>query len=474
MPALDAWQIPNKGAYPEPRGYCSGSATTAMWYFLEQYRAAGASHLFGLYDNNGGTRTPGFWKDDAHAIRLAATVQARTDWNSLASSFFWRQAWIAGALAYDAFRYAMAVTREPQLVFVHSPSSNHAMIVYKVDPGHLWISDPNFPGEARSTAFDWKTKTLAPYVGKETWPTLMYAAKSAIVPWSDLATAWGEFEDGTIGNDVFPKVEFSVDLLDFNTEPLVNGYETDQESIMIAKDVPGQMTIYRGTEKLPEGLIPLAIGDNEIGILVEAFINNRRKWTQFKRFTIVRTPAPSPSPSGPASGSWDLVSGPDQIGETQPLSGIGWSIKGDPGELPIEPDPGGLQSTVSSPKEDFTVKLGWLAPDTLLPGEPLDIGAEVRVVKKPKDCTKQPDPACDFSVEIDAGLLVMWPPKNPQQGPQAIASANGRGQIWHATTPQIVPEYDRDYGATMVLQVGIQHADAQRWYQYVYEWSGPR
>ena len=309
VPALDAWQIPNRGAYPVPDGYCSGAATTAMWYFLEQHRAAGASHLFGLYDNNGSTKTPPFWEDDAHAIRLAATVQAKTDWDSLAASFFWRQAWIAGALAYDAFRYAMAVTGEPQLVFVKRPGAAHAMIVYKVDPGHLWIADPNFPGEARSTTFDWETRTLAPYVGTGTWPTLMYAAKSAIVPWSDLATAWGEFEDGTIGNDIFPKVEFFVlhPGEDPDQEPLVSGYETDQASITLrgSSAVDTTMTIYRGDQLTVSGgvgddtIVPLAVGENEIGILSEApNISSPAawyEWAQFKRFTIVRVgPAPSP------------------------------------------------------------------------------------------------------------------------------------------------------------------------------------
>ena len=68
VPALDAWQIPNPGAYVEPDGYCSGDAVSAMWYFLEQHRAAGAAHLYGVFDNNGGTKTPALWQDDAHAI----------------------------------------------------------------------------------------------------------------------------------------------------------------------------------------------------------------------------------------------------------------------------------------------------------------------------------------------------------------------------------------------------------------------
>lgn len=37
-----------------------------------------------------------------------------------------------------------------------------------------------------------------------------------------------------------------------------------------------------------------------------------------------------------------------------------------------------------------------------------------------------------------------------------------------------VPDYDPMYGPTMLLQVGIQHAGANIWYQDVCEWSGSR
>jgi len=74
-----------------------------------RHRAAGAAHLYVAYSiTTAGPRTPALWQDDAHAIRLAATVQKNTDWNSFASNFFWRNQSLAGALAYDAFRYAIA------------------------------------------------------------------------------------------------------------------------------------------------------------------------------------------------------------------------------------------------------------------------------------------------------------------------------------------------------------------------------
>jgi hypothetical protein len=472
VPSLDAWQIPNYGAYPESRGYCSGSALTAMWYFLEQRRGVGASHLFGLYDNNGGTSTPGLWEDDANAIRLATTIQHKTDWNSLAARFYWKQEWIAGSLAYNAFRYTMAVTGEPQLVFADSAAGWHAMVVYRVDADRLWISDPNFPGEARSTIYDRATETIAPYVGSSVYTKILYAGKSAIAPWSDLAASWGAFTDGTIGDDVFPEVAFSIlTPATGRMDDLTSGYETDQSTIKIGggANVPQSWTtLYKGTTVIGGDAmgswitVPLAQGDNAIGIYATAKVGGEDKWLQFKRFTIVRV-APSPSPD--LGGTWRMVSGPDQIQETAPLSEIGWTTDGGPGSI---------QSTVSSTKEDFTVNFTWSAPSELVPGNLLDVGATIGVIKQPYDCEKDYDSVCDLAAELYAGLLVMTPPPDPQQGPQVITSANARGQRWQTTTPETVPDYDPMYGPSMVLQVGIQHSDASIWWQYVYEWSGAR
>ena len=321
VPSLDAWQIPNYGAYPRPSGYCSGASTSAMWYFLEQHRAAGAAHLSGLFDNNGGTSTPDLRQDDAHAIRLATTVQKNTDWNSFAANFFWRNQSLAGALAYDAFRYAIAVTGEPQLIFVKGPTGSHAMIVYKVDATHLWIADPNFHGDPRSADYDAATGTLSAYVDSDTYPILMYAAKSAIVPWPELAADWAQFEAGTIGNDSFPSVDFSVRTKPGDArsdEPLVSGYQTDANKITIVFRSAAKKAIlngYVGDEELggvaysglpgqtsTEVSWYLSEGDNDLGLLMQAppVIPGPDKWVGFWRFNVTRlaaSPSPSPTPA---------------------------------------------------------------------------------------------------------------------------------------------------------------------------------
>ena len=475
VPSADAWQIRNLGSYIAPGGYCSGASTTAMWYFLTQQRARGAAHIYGTYDNNGSDPTPNFYEDDSLAIRLASTVQKQTDWHSLAARFFWRQEWIAGSLAYDAFRYTMAVTGEPQLIFVGAENGDwHAMIVYKVDSTHLWIADPNFHGEARAIDYNRATQTLSPYAGSETFVKFLYAAKSAITPWADIASAWSALTEGTIGDGLFPAVDFKLEHNARGTggEPLVSGAQTDQASVWVSADTVNpttKVTVFSGTTSLGSNgggwpiSVPLKVGDNVIGILVTASptLAIGEKWVQFKRFTITRL-APSPSPS-PVGGAWNLVSGPDQIGETAPASKLSWSLEGGAGSL---------TGNVSTKAEEFNTQLAWSAPEALVPGDPLQIEARVTRVKLPADCQNSYDSACDLAAEIDAGLLVTSPPDSPQQGPVAIASLNGRGASWNATTLPSVPAHDPASGDTMVLQVGAIVADGQRWFQYVYKWSG--
>jgi hypothetical protein len=318
LPALDGWQIPNPGSFIGPAGYCSGASTSAMWYFLERSRAAGAAPLYGHFDNNGGGKTPALWEDDADAIRLASVVQADTDWDSLAASFFWKQEWISGDLAYDAFRYTIAVTGEPQLVFVSRPGGAHAMIVYGTDANNLLISDPNFPGDMRSVTYNRNTKTLSPYVGSFTYPTILYAAKSAIVPWGEMAADWAKFDAGTIGDGRFPAVEFQVQADPGDPTsliPLVSGYETDQSSITVAITNPttSNLTVYGylGDQKnASPTTFSLEIGDNDVGFLTEGVPDGGggAEWADFQRFTITRLEAlPTPTPSPAAEGDQSVT-----------------------------------------------------------------------------------------------------------------------------------------------------------------------
>jgi len=114
---------------------------------------------------------------------------------------------------------------------------------------HLWIADPNIPGDPRPADYDPASKTLSPYVGTDTFPILTYAAKSAIAPWPELAADWAQFEAGTIGNDIFPTVDFSVRTKPDDArsdEPLVSGYQTDAAGITIVfrSDVDGTIVTH--------------------------------------------------------------------------------------------------------------------------------------------------------------------------------------------------------------------------------------
>jgi len=111
-PGVDDWQFDNVGSYISPSGHCWGQSLTAMWYYCEKY-LNGASHLYGLYDNNGGKKTPDFWRDDSLGYRLASTVQEDEQANNalIRLGEYISQ---SDELAYKAFAYSILLTGEPQ------------------------------------------------------------------------------------------------------------------------------------------------------------------------------------------------------------------------------------------------------------------------------------------------------------------------------------------------------------------------
>ena len=370
-PGVDDWQFTNYGSYVAKGGHCAGQALTEAWYYIERRLKAGAAPLHGLFDNNGGEPTPSMWQDDSHGYRLASVAQRQINdtWNSNAVYMFlrgWRVSHF-DALQYDAFRYAMAVTGEPQLVNLWDAQNGngHTMLVWLVTPRGLYVADPNYPAGLAATRvipFDSNSGKFGTYSsganalaiaqGSEvSYTEFVYMAKTAFVDWPGLAADWAAFDAGTIGNGVFP----SYKIMAFDEEhrvwnELTDGYATDGPELAVYIAGPGNVeftgaTAYRGMTTIGSGggsrqlrngsfYISLIPGDNDVGFSVvfsqQGWVrtvssNQVRDWlyVDFARMHITLGSAPS-STAAPG-GRWVLTS-------TEPAGGPSASSYEKPGE----------------------------------------------------------------------------------------------------------------------------------------------
>jgi hypothetical protein len=293
-PGVDDWQFTNYGSYIKPNGHCSGQSVSAMYHYIERHKKGGASSLFGLYDNNGAEPTTDLWLDDSDGYRLASMVQHDTDWSSMANKLFINSQGLADWMHRAALRYAIAVTGEPQELFIYSSdrSSGHAIIAYRVTPSFIQVADPNFPGKHRAIRWDESTQDLRPYSsganagdiaqnGVTVYTQILYAAKSASVDWQKVAQRWAEFDAGTIGDGVFPSPVLEAQNAAGDWLPLVDGYQASSQQLTVRLRDPSavdnvMLQVFRGLESTPAAsakntgheakvTIDLEDGDNPLG-----------------------------------------------------------------------------------------------------------------------------------------------------------------------------------------------------------------
>jgi hypothetical protein len=343
-PGVDDWQFPNYGSYIAPKGHCEGQALSAIWYYNTQRRGAGASALYGLYDNNGAVeKTPAFWKDDSQGYRLASAVQASAKANRFTNNFFRNlgNAATNKQLIRDAFRLAIALSGQPQLIDIWNAANTrgHAMIVYRVSPQRIYVADPNFPRALRTIAFNEATGELAPYSSGDSVASIVSGnaiayTRFAYVPAESsagsaaIASNWADMEANTAGNAVFPGIELFVSTeTDAAGEqvwdPLPNGYTspTDTIDIGLGELTDGSvstMWIYPiGTTTAigpwsPTQTVKLNPGDNQLGLLVYGKKDGKWSYVDFVRITVTSAPAPSAEPSSqapdPGGAAWVLTS----------------------------------------------------------------------------------------------------------------------------------------------------------------------
>ncbi len=338
-PGIDDWQFPNAGSYISSGGHCEGQSTSAMWYYCTQPDGKDMC-LYGRYDNNGNTpATPALWQDDSLGYRFCSVVQEEDRafkdttfedfWDNL-GGVGWKQVnngWqrydvpgIGDEATYNLFAYSILATGEPQEVIIRSKAGGgHSMIVYKIVGNALYIADPNYPGNTdRKIIFYADDGKFKPYnsgankkdidAGKgKAYEIIMYAAKSAVVPWNKIAQRWGEFKAATIGNTKFPGYDLNVFDDKGNKTPLTDGFITDKKNLKVGVFSPvlGNNNIgiiaYRDGVKLPgdnNGAIELNPGNNLMGYYVLGKINNDWEYIDFKYYNVkyegeCKTPPPA-------------------------------------------------------------------------------------------------------------------------------------------------------------------------------------
>ena len=348
----DNWQFVNNGTYPEDSGICAGMSLTSMWYFLERKGSEG--ELWNRWDDDGRQDTPSFTNDDAFALRWATKVQRAVDWSSLTrkiSKAIARQGY--ERLQYDAFRYAMYVTGEPQYMTLNDASggSGHAMVVYAQTPGSLWIADPNYPRDLRQIRFDETAGEFSTYssgtdaeaieAGVDVaYERFALVAKTALIPWDTIADLYQQMPAGIVGAGVFPPYQLAVRTQQpdgsWLSQPLQNGFLTSLPTLTLGVNptFDAAINVYKGTSETAFGTfranavtgwgaVPLPLlGANEIGIEIVGGPSSAAPgaWVDFRRFTVYRgepvttttaPPATAPPPTTPPATAppqtWDCT-----------------------------------------------------------------------------------------------------------------------------------------------------------------------
>lgn len=243
--------------------------------------------------------------DDSYGYRFASVVWKEMDWASLGRSL--TEDFIANVDAdtWRLFAYSMQLTHQPQMTEIWDTSpggGGHAMIVYGIFGGNLYVADPNFPGNT-TRMIEFADDTFTAYnsadnaddiaAGKFTlFDRITYVAKDSLSEWSQIAKHWAEVKNGTIGNDVFPTYRI-VRVDDTGaTIDLTDGFVSQSAQIELDVDISGptgRLTVYRdGVEIASDanGNYTLNKGNNLLGCYVEAMVGTEWNYLDFKYFNV--------------------------------------------------------------------------------------------------------------------------------------------------------------------------------------------
>lgn len=336
-PGIDDWQFTNYGSYIAPGGHCAGQSMGALWYFYEQPDGANLT-LYGRYDNNGDQPpTSGLWQDDSLGYRFSSVLQKSSDWDGLARKFTKQIVTLYDTNTWRLFAYSMLLTGQPQMTEIWNTTigGGHAMVVYRIFQGKLYVSDPNYPADT-GRGIEYSNGKFTPYNSGanatdiangngKAYDLIAYLAVTAVIDWDNIGTHWTELKGKTIGNNYFPSYKI-IYIDDKNqSHDLVDGYESSKKLIYItstSNDATTTISIYRDGNWLSfdaAGNIELNPGNNRLGIYIQGSVNGNWQYIDFK-YINVKFSAPVITSISPDSG---------KVGDTVTITGTGFGATQD-------------------------------------------------------------------------------------------------------------------------------------------------
>jgi len=335
VPGIDDWGFANAGSEAADGGFCAGQSASMAYYYYER-KLNGAETLHEAYDNNHEVLvTRDLDYDDSLGIRLASQLQKEGNWEGYYYDYLYeyvlKDKYVSDTMLFFSFAYALKLTGDPQLmaIFVRDVNNNiiklkagHAIIIYKIENGLLYVSDPNFPGN-RTLTIPYDGKVLGPYVSKTSAnePDMLYnsfslAAKSALFDWNSVGEMFTNIDkskkESTIGDNIFSPIAFTIDV-DYDEKGRVSLSEPEvvvledaakgriREAYRTTRGIPvdwmtkdyivldtaigldrGYITVYSGTKIILESrinttakliYIPVTKGVNDIGLHYEKLLD---------------------------------------------------------------------------------------------------------------------------------------------------------------------------------------------------------
>lgn len=281
-PGVDDWEFPNRGSYLSPNGFCGGSTITAMHHHYAFKSSKGS--LFELYDE-----IEDAWEDSGRGIRLASVVQEAVDWDAYTKHIL-RSSMVPVGGEYSlpyiqavSLATAIQLTGLPQLVGIHTHTwgAGHALVAYGFRDGVFLVADPNAPGENREIRWGGSH-----WVWGDEWEPFSFSARldgpvhiytrvvpvgvSTLVDIKALEGYWQQFDDGTIGDDIFPAgdLQFRDPLAGTDWQTVGDTVRTAGDTLIFRwlcgecgyqrdfdpNDAPRQLTLLMGPGP---GLVPL-------------------------------------------------------------------------------------------------------------------------------------------------------------------------------------------------------------------------